>query len=364
MPSMMQFAIDGETREFLLDDERLRRFIDRLRTGNRVSVRLPEIWASFAAVYTDLPEGPQRRLWLLTVLEELEQAERIALPVSHGRLWDRTSGIALPSTIRLSRHQSNGSGFDWKRHPWHPKLQWVLQRRHIGAGDIEFLLRVNQGLVEGWFEEKEPFKYRSLQLTGDEKRLTTLAGCALFGAGKLSLEMLGCEPEVLPLAMARVSMEPTMLLFENAAPFMVARNVVPQVSKMRVGYLGYGAGKQLLKSVGYFSMIEPPLRNILYVGDLDAEGIQIASAVSRKSRCVPVQPATLFHLAMFEAAAILGSSDGWPVKDEQAGDLSETALEYLDLEVRGRASKLIKTGRRIPEEVISHSCMRQLLQSF
>jgi hypothetical protein len=52
------------------------------------------------------------------------------------------------------------------------------------------------------------------------------------------------------------------------------------------------------------------------------------------------------------------------VKDEQAGDLSETALEYLDLEVRGRASKLIKTGRRIPEEVISHSCMRQLLQSF
>src|SRR5690606_12698864 len=155
--------------------KRLRCFVDRLKSGHRSTARLPELWSSFAAVYADIPEGPQRRRWLLTVLEELEQAGQLEFPVSHGRQWDRTSDIALPKMVRLTREQTNGALLEWKKYPWHPKLQWVLQRRHIGAGDVEFLLRVNQGLVEGLFSEKEPFKYRSLQLTGNEKRLARLA---------------------------------------------------------------------------------------------------------------------------------------------------------------------------------------------
>lgn len=360
----MPFTIDEETREFLLDEERLRRFIDRLRTGNRASVRLPEIWASFAAAYVDLPEGPQRRLWLITVLEELNQTGRITLPVSHGRQWDRTSGIALPSAIRLPRDQSNGASFDWKKHPWHPKLQWVLKRRHIDAGDVEFLLRVNQGLVEGWFDEKEPFKYRSLQLTGDEKRLARLVCSALFGLDKLSLDMLGCEKEVLPLATERISPEPTMLLFENAAPFMVARSILRESPATRIGCLGYGAGNQVIKSIGYFSMIEPPVREILYVGDLDSEGVQIAAAVSEASKEVPVRPATEFHRAMFEAAATLGAPNGWLVKESMWNGPSDTALEFLDIEIRSRAAQLLNAGRRIPEEVISHSLMRCVLRNM
>jgi len=160
---MMRYSIDSETRQFLLDDKRLRCFIDRLKCGNRSTARLPEIWSSFVAVFTDFPEGPQRRQWLLTVLEALEEAGQLELPVSHGRQWDRTSDIALPKAVRLTRDNTNGAALDWKKHPWHPTLQWILQRRHIGASDVEFLLRVNQGLVEGWFAEKEPFKYRSLQ---------------------------------------------------------------------------------------------------------------------------------------------------------------------------------------------------------
>ena len=361
---MMQFVIDEEAREFLLDGGRLRRFIDHLSNGSRAAARLPEIWSSFAATYSDLPEGPQRRLWLLTVLEELEQAGQIALPVSHGKQWDRTSDVALPKMVRLAHDQANGTAFDWKRHPWHPTLQWVLKRRHIGTDDVAFLLRVNQGLVEDWFAEKEPFKYRSLQLTGDEKRLSRLACSALFGLGKLNLDLLGCEKEVLPLATARISTEPVMLLFENAAPFMVARDVLLHCPGSRIGCLGYGAGNQVIKSVGYFSMIEPVLREILYVGDLDGEGLQIASAVSQASKEVPVRPATRLHIAMFGTAASLGSPNGWPVRDEKRSGCCETAFDFLDEEVRSRAALLVESGRRIPEEVISHSVMRRVLQDF
>ena len=361
---MMQYAIDDDTRQFLLDDERLRTFIDRLKSGKRSTSRLPEVWSSFVTVYADLPEGPQRRRWLLTILEELQQAGQLELPVSHGRQWDRTSDVALPKAVRLHREQINGTAFDWKKHPWHPNLQWVLQRRHIGAGDVEFLLRVNQGLVEGWFAEKEPFKYRSLQLTGDEKRLSRLACSALFGPGKLSLESLGCEEEVLPLATVRISAEPVMLLFENAASFMVAHAALQQIPATGIGWLGYGAGNQVIKSAGYFSMIDPPLREILYVGDLDGEGVQIANLVSQASKHVPVRPATRLHLAMFQAAAALGAPNGWPVKDEKTIKCHDAAFDFLGEEVRVRTIQLVKSGRRVPEEVIPHSLMREVLRGF
>ncbi len=187
---------------------------------------------------------------------------------------------------------------------------------------------------------------------------------ALFGPGKLSLELLGCDEEVLPLATVRLSTEPVMLLFENAASYMVARAVLQQSPAKGIGWLGYGAGNQVIKSVGYFSMIEPRLQKILYVGDLDGEGIQIASMVSHASKEVPVLPATRLHLAMFEAAASLGAPNGWPVKDDKPSGCYEIAFKFLDEDVRGRATQLVTSGRRIPEEVVSHSVMRQVLQNF
>jgi hypothetical protein len=101
-----------------------------------------------------------------------------------------------------------------------------------------------------------------------------------------------------------------------------------------------------------------------YVGDLDGEGIQLAATVSHLSTEVPVRPATRFHMAMFEAAAALGSADGWPVKEHHARRVTESGLAYLDVEVRGHAQSLVEQGRRIPEEVISHTLMRQLLASY
>jgi hypothetical protein len=67
---------------------------------------------------------------------------------------------------------------------------------------------------------------------------------------------------------------------------------------------------------------------------------------------------------MFEAAAILGAPNGWPVKDERPVVCGDGAFGFLEDEVRSRAIRLVKSGRRIPEEVISHSLMRQLLQYY
>lgn len=359
---MTRDTLDAEAQAFLCDETRLQRFQDGLRCGDRRVVRDTEVWNAFTAAYSDLPSGPERRLWLLTALEKLAERGAIQLPVRHGKQWDRTSEIVLPTAVSLINTVADDSGrMQWRQFPWHPQLQWVLQLRTLAADQISFLMRVNEGLVEGWFAQPECFKYRSLQLTGDEKRLETLRKGTLFGHGRLTLEMLGCELEALPLATELLSSQPTMLVFENAAPFMLARTLVAGSVHPQIGRLAYGAGKQVLKAVNYFSMIAPPITEILYVGDLDAEGVKIAADLQRLSKTVVVKQAHVFHNAMLKSAAELGSPNGWLVKDEQPLNLAEAHMSFVASDIRPFVAALIETGRRIPEEVLSRCAMSRLL---
>ena len=359
----MHDPLDAETQAFLLEPTRLQQFRDQLRSAQRRTVRQDVVWRAFVASYRDLPSGPERRHWLMAVLENLSQRGDIELPVRHGKQWDRTSEIALPKAVTVvPQHGETAGNSDWRNQPWHPRLQWIFDLRVLTKEQVSFLQRVNQGLVEGWFEEPECFKYRSLQLTGDEKRLESLLKGTLFSPGHLTLELLGCEADSLPLATDRVSTQPTMLVFENAAPFMLARRILAKATQTDVGRLAYGAGKQVLKAVSYLTMIDPPIEQILYIGDLDAAGLMIAAEFQRLSKTVVVRPADQFHRAMLESAAELGSPDGWPVKDEQPLDVSESALSFLAPDVRRRVKSIVASGRRVPEEVLSHRIMCRLLQ--
>ncbi len=359
---MNRDLLDSEARAFLLDAGRLKRFRDRLRNDPRRTVRLETLWTAFATVYDDLPSGPERRKWLLAVLEELADRGDILLPVRHGKQWDRTSEIALPTAVSMAAPQSGDDpGMHWRQFPWHPCLQWVFRLRSLPPDHFAFLKQLNRGLVEGWFEQPECFKYRSLQLTGDEKRLETLVKGTLFAPGCLTLEMLGCLPETLPLAAEQLSSAPSMLVFENAASFMLARSIAAGSERPMFGRLAWGAGTQILKAVGYLPMIRPAVTEIVYVGDLDAAGMKIAADLQRTSRAVPVRPATQFHLAMLESAACLAVPDGWPVKEEQPTSVSDSVAGFLSPDVRQKVVTMIGQGRRIPEEVLSRSVMTRLL---
>jgi hypothetical protein len=360
---MTREALDAEAHAFLYDESRLERFRGGLVSGNRRTIDQATIWSAFAGAYSDLPPGPERRTWLLAVLEELGERHAIQLPVRHGRQWDRSSEIALPTSVRLIVDSPNGDQRNaWRQFPWHPSLQWVLTFRTLGPDQAAFLRRVNAGLVEGWFLQRECFKYRSLQLTGDEKRLEHLVRGALFGLDRLTLDVLGCEPEALPLATESFGCGPRLLVFENAAPFMLARSIVRAGPPPRTERLAYGAGKQVLKAVAYLSMLEPPIEEVLYVGDLDAEGLKIAAELQRSSRSVVVRPADQFHSAMLESAAMFGSPQGWPVKDEQPLRVSESVLSFLASDVRPNVRAIVEQGRRIPEEVLSQAAMCRLLR--
>jgi hypothetical protein len=362
---MMTDALDHETRAFLFDEVRLQHFRNHLQQPRRRIVRQEALWTAFVSAYSDLPLGPERRRWLVAVLGELAQQGELILPVPHGKQWDRTSTIAIPTAVTLVAHDDSAANkSDWRNYPWHPRLHWIFGLRALMQDQVTFLKRVHAGLVAGWFAQPECFKYRSLQLTGDEKRLEDLHRGILFGPGRLTLEMLGCEPESLPLATEQFSSESTLLIFENAAPFMLARRVLTGCARPAFGRLAYGAGKQVLKAVRYLPMVAPPIVEIQYVGDLDAEGMVIAAELQRLSKSIPVRPATRFHQAMLASAAQLESPDGWVLQGDREQDNSGAGLGFLASEIREQVGNMIRSARRIPEEALSFAAMTALLTAL
>lgn len=169
----------------------------------------------------------------------------------------------------------------------------------------------------------------------------------------------------MPVAIERVADGPVLLLFENAAPFIVARQVLKVCETptpgARLGCIGYGAGKQMVKSIGYLPLLDPPVATVLYVANLDAEGIQLAADLERLSQRIPIQAATAFHEAMFQCARELGAEAGWPMKELQPCQIPDSALSAIAAPHRDQCRRLVELGHRIPEEVISHRVMSRLL---
>jgi len=117
----------------------------------------------------------------------------------------------------------------------------------------------------------------------------------------------------------------------------------------------------VVKSAEYLPTIEPKVETVLYVGDLDAEGLEIAGELKERSNAVPVQPATAFHTAMLDSAAELDAPDGWPAKDGQRRMIGRRAMDFTDPSIREACLRIVQMGKRVPEEVLSTRWIRRLL---
>jgi len=325
----------------------------RETASTRISNEL--LWSAFARAFPYRPAGPSERALLLRVLRALEAQGTIALPPQHGTRWDRSIVPAVPTGIDLARNTEPTPSLAWRTFPWHPALQWVSQCRSLSAEQVRFLERVHEGFVERRFDELVPLKYRSLQLTGDEKRLAALTLTSLFGDGRLNLEQLGCQLEPIPLAWEPVGDGDRMLIFENADPFAIARRVLAVLPVRPYDMVAYGSGQILSAGLAYLGTLDQPPRSLRYVGDIDHAGLEIAAIA--QTRCSqlglpPLLPATELHRAMLRAAAAFGHPDGWP--SAECYTLAETVqlVQVLDADVREHVTRVLRAGRRIPEEVL------------
>jgi hypothetical protein len=338
-----------------LDEDRLNQFERAIVAGSAVRVSAHDLWRALAKAFPHRTPGPAERQLLLDALRSIEARGSIRLPLERGKRWDRSMVPAVPSSVDVIRERSTPSAFPWRTFPWHQNLHWVAECRSLSTHQLEFLRRVHAGLVDGLFRELAPLKYRSLQLTGDEKMLASLATTSLFGPSRLTLEMLACLPDALPLAWEAVGDGGRMVIFENAGPFAVARRVLAKMKLRPYDLIAYGGGRSILAALGHINTMERIVESIHYVGDLDHAGLDIALSARRcaKDLGLPVvAPAGELHREMLLAAESFGHPQGWPAHERFSGDERARILEALSLDVRSQVDAILKAGRRIPEEVL------------
>lgn len=342
--------------------ERLEQFAQELRAFGRVRLRAADLWAAFGRAFPARPPGVERA-WLLAALEEAERRGIVRLPPPRSTRWDRSAEPYIPAGADLVREGSANIAAEWRTFPWVPELSWVPDLARLSTDQADFLRRAHEGIVRGRFLEPAPLRHRSLQLTGDEKRLERLMKTALFGEGRLSLELIGAYREVSPLAWESVHQDGgRVLVLENAGPFTVARSVLASLGDPPYDIVAYGAGSGFTQSVAHLATIGRAIEVIHYVGDLDAPGLSIATgaaATAAEAGLPKPSSAPGLHAAMISAAAKMGHPDGW--LHEEAGDMSRFGddLAFLPAEIRATAGRVIRAGRRIPEEVLGPEIIRE-----
>jgi hypothetical protein len=345
-----------------LDPRTMDKFARLLLEGGSRRVRGAELWRALARLFPHRAAGPRERTLLLDLLRTLAARGSIRLPAERGKRWDRTMDPAIPTSVDLVRGQSPSPSLSWREFPWHPRLQWVAQHRRLSAQQIDFLRRVHDGFVNGLFREPAPLKYRSLQLTGDEKLLASLAKTSLFGESRLTLDMLACSLDALPLAWEPVGEGGRMLIFENAGPFAVARRVLGKLTRRPYDMVAYGGGRGVLAAIGHIRSITPRVESLHYVGDLDYAGLDIASGLRKCSKELglpTVEPASELHRQMLATAAAFGYAHGWPGRKRADREQARRVLGALSDDVRDRVEDLLTEGRRIPEEVLGPDELRR-----
>ena len=347
-----------------LDPQRVKDFINRIKAFDGIRIPLKTLLELFATVFPPRPREIEMRRWLLAALEQAETEGVIHIPPSEGKRWDRTLHPPIPLSVDRIAPPKATRIRTWQTFRWHPKLAWVGDLLHINPEQETFLLRVHQGLVNDEFAQLAPLKRRSLELTGDEKRLSTLMRTTLFRRDRLSLDLLGCVPNYPQLAIENVGHHPTMIVFENIEPFHVACKVLTQMPHPPYGMVAFGAGTGFVRSI--ITLTKYSIEHIDYVGDLDAPGLRIARSAGLKAcelGLPPLRPAEGIHRTMLNVASRFKHPLGFPYKKAPRSNLDETLVDWLPVDMQAAVLSILKARNRIAEEILAENDMVALWQA-
>lgn len=357
-----------------LKTEWLEEFVTRLQNIEISTKRIPLMMLRtiFAEVFAHRPGIPQRRDWLLKSLQFAEQKGIITFPK---KSWEQTGKPPLPKYVNRVLEIPVKNTW-WKDVYWLSPLEWVLDLSYLSEKDGEFLKKVQQGLREGWFEQSAPLNRRSIELTGEEKRLKDLLKSSLFAEGRLNSQILNITSNVIPLAHEFVGRKPIVLVFENKEPYNVARSVLENLPDAPYGILVWGDGGRFIDSVRdllriqnsklYQEFFDKPLEQIHYVGDLDWAGLKIAYDASLKAQkhgLPPLIPAKGIHHLMLDSLQDprIPYPNGFPDDKIKKARITDSSLvEWLPSELQKEILRILNLNNRIAEEMLTEESLSNL----
>ena len=256
------------------------RMLENLPFGRRDQKQLWEILSRIMTV----PAGQQRDI-LHGILEELNSANLIKFPLSTSG-WDMGAQPYLPKWVVRPRPRVAKEYIENKI--WAPELMFLSSKREpVYSPWLQ---------VDTWLKEtrgksllRKPVRERSLDIFGNEKTLDDLLRTKAFRDGQISLDTLQCYyvPEPIPWEPGPPGSENRDgLCIENATTYDTIVKFNRQSGIW--GFVAYGRGNGFVTSVeGILPVMERfGQKRLLYFGDADLEGIEIASRGAQKLMAV------------------------------------------------------------------------------
>lgn len=302
--------------------------------------------AALWEVEPHLATSPAKRERLRAVIDELSAAGHVTLP--RGRdLYDRTALPPLPRYVALAGVTGRLRRPDAGRYPWPRELRWATALQPPPSqDDMEVLEAVATFIADGTGHRPVvPVQERSLALFQNEKRLDALRGGRLFADGRLTLDLLRCQPTPPPFVYTKLSDRRTMFVVENSAAYATFGRLLGDGNE--IGVVVYGAGKHFMASVAYALELSPRPARILYFGDLDVDGLSIPARATERAMALglpQVEPAEVLYELML-------TQRSQPIAGRQRR-VAGPEVEWLPERLRQQAAAVLASSRRIPQEAV------------
>lgn len=334
---------------------KLEGFVEKLKEFGRQRLGISDVWAAFFAVDPEAKYVADQRWRLLSILEEAESAGSIVLP--RARL-DQEERPHLPKSITVNvvvpRQRTTIVG---SQIVWPLGFQWAADLL-LQDDQLQTLEQVMDFVRK--MPPDEPvvsLQERSLEITGDEKRLGTLLGTQLFGPGRLSPELLRVEQVYPPLAWCEIGPEATLLVIENLATYRTFEKALAPGDG--VGLLTYGQGNQFTASVRSIPELPRRIERIVYFGDIDLEGLVIpitAGTVAERMTLPKIEPASELYRSLMRTGR---RGTGSVVSEEDAGN----AAAWLPADLRDEVYRMLTHGERLAQEGLGFKQLKILTRA-
>lgn len=322
--------------------------------GGASGVPLQALWDAAHQVEPELAWSAGRRGRLADALNRLRVSGVVAFSTRSGSM-DLSGDPSLPLRARPAASVPKPvlTPRPVVSDSWRPELARARAVERLRPDELAVLNRVNEWLRDvPQGEPVRPLRERSWQIFGDEKRLDSLVRQRLFRDGVLSLGLLRAVQVHPPFVHVRVADSGAAFICENHQTYHSAVEVL-RADPRGFAVVGYGAGRQFQASVSYVEDLGVT-DQVVYFGDLDAEGLAIAKGAAAEAERLglpPVVPATpLYDLLIAEERR---------AKSKRVGDaVASELVSWLAPHQRQPVSDLLQAGRRVPQEAIGAAELR------
>ena len=309
--------------------------------GSRRRLLASECEEALLEVRPGLETDPGRRALLAELLAEMRDAGEVVW----SRKVDRRVKPELPAFVtraaaRPADGTSAGGGF-----PWRPELSWAHEMR-LTTTEFDALRAVQAFVRDRPDAPIVPHRERSLEVFGDEKRLDRLVRCRLFDDGRLTMKILRTEWVAPPISLSPLGHGSVVLVSENAAGF----HSLAATSEGKLRAIAYGAGTSFAQSVVGITAAGD-VKRILYIGDLDAEGVMIPQRAFAAARRVGL-PAPEPEMGLWRALCKESERTGHRVEPVPEDVAAELCRWFGQTEVAEHVRRLLESGIRVPQEAL------------